>query len=223
MTGEWIVGPLAEPPPRATRVELDLDDGTRVTLADTRALGTFQHFPAGSIPLPELGLEPLHAEFTTAAFHKALERRRAPIKQVLLDQRVVAGVGNIYAAEALWLARIDPRRPAQSLTRAEAGRLVRSIRRVLELAPAARYSDWTGDDAYRWRVYDREGQPCRRCGRPLKRIVQAGRSTYFCASCVSRKRPVAPLHRARSVVRHKGVTQGGDRLGRTMERRPRMG
>jgi formamidopyrimidine-DNA glycosylase len=108
------------------------------------------------------------------------------IKPALLDQRVVAGVGNIYAAEALWRAAIDPRVAAARLGPKRRTRLVDAVRATMAdaLADAGRYQD--GEALDRLAVYGREGQPCRRCAAPIRRFVQAGRSTYFCGSCQRR-------------------------------------
>lgn len=181
MTGDWSIGRLEEPEERFARAVLELSDGTRVSLLDSRALATLTVHLPGEAPLPQLGPEPFDATFSAEWLRQAFERRRGAIKPSLLDQRVVAGLGNIYAAEALWLARISPRAIAARLGPARRARLVRAIRDVLRRAPAARYAD--RDGAARWRVYDREGKPCRRCGAPIARIVQGGRSTYFCPRC----------------------------------------
>jgi formamidopyrimidine-DNA glycosylase len=173
MTGDWEIGRVDEPTPRFARLTLDLADGTRVALVDRRALSTI------STVLPDVGPDPTDPSFTAEQFHALLVKRRTPIKVALLDQRLVAGVGNIYAAEALWGAKINPRRPAASLTRAETGRLLRELRKVLSVA--GRYS--YGEGAERFAVYDREGQPCRRCGTTIERFTQAGRSTYWCPYC----------------------------------------
>jgi formamidopyrimidine-DNA glycosylase len=98
----------------------------------------------------------------------------------LLDQRLIAGLGNIYAAEALWHARISPVMPAAKLTQKQVGALLTAIRRVIDRATGARYTD---SSVSRLAVYDREGKPCRRCRTPIARIAQAGRSTYFCPRC----------------------------------------
>jgi formamidopyrimidine-DNA glycosylase len=109
-----------------------------------------------------------------------LANRRGPIKPALLDQKLVAGLGNIYAAEALWRARIDPRLRASLLTPPRVRALRSAIAKVIERATGSRYTD---DDRVKLDVYDREGKPCRRCRTPIERIVQAGRSTYFCPLC----------------------------------------
>ena len=181
MTGDWAVGRLNDPRERYARAELELDDGTRVTLADSRALATLTLADDPADVLPALGPEPDDPSLTPASLAASLARRRGAIKPALLDQRVIAGVGNIYAAEALWRARIDPRTPARSLGAARLGRLIGAIRTVLRRAPAGRYQ--TDVSVSRWNVYDREGLTCRRCGGTVKRIVQAGRSTYYCPQC----------------------------------------
>lgn len=181
MTGDWKVGRADAEFERFTRAAIDFTDGTRVALADPRALSSITLHAPGDDPLPELGPEPADASFTARSLRDALARRRTPIKSALLDQRVVAGLGNIYAAEALWDARIDPATPASALSLQRLGMLVRAIRRVLESAPAGRY--WMNGAERDWNVYDREGEPCRRCGMAIERIQQAGRSTYYCPAC----------------------------------------
>lgn len=184
MTGDWTVGRAGEPLPRFARAWIDLDDGTRLVLEDPRALSSMSVRATAAEVLPRLGPEPLGDEFTAAAMAAGLARRRGPIKPALLDQRLVAGLGNIYAAEALWLAKISPRAPAASLHRLRVERLVRAVRHVLEHALAEVMAPSSEDGtASRFRVYDREGLPCRRCAAPIRRIVQAGRSTYYCPRC----------------------------------------
>ena len=185
MTGDWLVSDTAAVVPKFTRVVLELDDGTRVSLIDPRALSTVVLHRSGSAPLPVLGPDAADGNLSVEAFGEALSRRRVGIKVALLDQRVLAGVGNIYAAEALWLARIDPTAVASSLTPARQARLLAAIRAVFEKAQrvAGRYGE---DGAGRFEVYDREGLPCSRCGTAVRRIVQAGRSTYYCPRCQRR-------------------------------------
>ena len=185
MTGDWAVEASGDVVDRFARVVIDLDDGTRVSLVDPRALSTVTLAPPGVSPVPTLGPDAADPTVDVRVFENALSRRRIAIKVALLDQRVLAGVGNIYAAEALWLSRIDPRVAANSLTRARVTRLLAAIRSVLEKAQASsgRYQD-TG--AGRFEVYDREGEPCSRCRTLIRRITQAGRSTYFCPHCQKR-------------------------------------
>jgi formamidopyrimidine-DNA glycosylase len=180
MTGDWHLDRATDALPRFARATIVLDDGSRVVLDDPRALSTLDLHPAGASPDLGLGPEPSDPLLTARSLHAAIAKRRAPIKPVLLDQRVVAGLGNIYAAESLWHARIAPTTPASSLSLREVSRLLAAIRRVIDRATGARYTD---ESVNRLAVYDREGKPCRRCGTKIERIVQAGRSTYHCPNC----------------------------------------
>lgn len=184
MTGDWHISTASEPAPRYARAELVLDDGTRVVLNDPRALSSIQVERSDAVVLPRLGPDPLTPDFSPHALGNALARRRGPIKPALLDQSVAAGVGNIYASEALWRARVHPAAPAAALTPERLQAITRAIRAVLReaLAQARRYDDAQDDDD-RFDVYDREGEPCRRCGTAIVRMVQAARSTYFCPNC----------------------------------------
>src|SRR5581483_1231916 len=170
MTGDWEVGRVQEPLPPYSRVVIVFTDGTRAVLTDPRALSTLTLHAPGVDPLPDLGPDAIDPAFTPQYLKRILSARRIPIKPALLDQNVVAGIGNIYATEALWLARIDPRRSASSLDTTELARLVKAIRRVLAKGEP-------------WSVYDREGQRCRRGDGTVVRITQAGRSTYWCPDC----------------------------------------
>ena len=185
MAGDWEVGDTESALPKFARAVLELTDGTRISLVDPRALSTMKVHDAGELELPSLGPDPADAAFDGAFLRRVLAKRRGAIKPALLDQRVASGVGNIYAVEALWLARIDPRASASSLGPARLGRLVDGIRQALSKAEAAagRYSE---GDTTGLEVYGREGEACSRCGGKIRRIVQAGRSTYFCAGCQRR-------------------------------------
>jgi formamidopyrimidine-DNA glycosylase len=138
------------------------------------------------------GPEPLTSSFTAARLAERLAGRSARLKTLLLDQSFIAGVGNIYADEALWIARLNPLRSASTLTPDEVRRLHRAIRKVLREGIANRgasFSDYVGADgepganAERLAVYQRTGAPCLRCGRPIARIVIGQRSTHFCRRC----------------------------------------
>jgi formamidopyrimidine-DNA glycosylase len=183
MNGDWDVGTTADPLDRFARAVIELVDDTRISLVDRRALSSITLDKKGASSLPKLGREAgdptLDADYLLAA----LKRRKIAIKPALMDQSVVAGLGNIYAAEALWEAEMNPRKPASKVSRAKLERLVDAIRLVLspEKRLPGRYTDTR--EAGRFAVYDREGKICRRCGGTIKRIVQAGRSTYFCPSC----------------------------------------
>ena len=188
MTGDWSFGKANDEVEQRERGRIELSDGTRVSLIDGRAFAIMRLHAPGELKLPALGLEPLSPEFTGAVLRDALAKKTIPIKQSLLDQKVVSGLGNIYASEALWEAKISPERESNKLTAAAADTLVEAIRTVLGRAPAGRYYyDGTSEDAESsdsaWRVYDREGHPCARCGTKIKRIVQGGRSTFYCSKC----------------------------------------
>jgi len=194
MAGDWKLDRVGDELPRSARVSIDFTDGKRLLLVDPRALSSIALLPKGHTPFDDLGPDPSSDDFD-AALGAALARRSAAIKPSLLDQRVAAGVGNIYAAEALWEARIDPRVPARSLTPPQVRALAAAIRLVLDRGRASggRYRD--GEAVLR--VYGREGEPCLRCGTPIERIVQAGRSTCFCPRCQAHAEPEA----ARSPVK----------------------
>ncbi len=186
MTGDWAFGAGTDPIPATERLRIHCTDGSRVSLIDARALAVLRLHPPGELHLPPLGPEPLTEAFTVEAFREALASRRGPIKPVLLDQRVVAGVGNIYAAEALWLARIHPSRVAAALSRPRLLALRDAIREVLATAPVGRYyatAEAVGAEDVHWRVYGREGAPCLRCARSIRRLMHAGRSSYYCPGC----------------------------------------
>jgi formamidopyrimidine-DNA glycosylase len=180
MTGDWHLDMASDELPRFARAAISFDDGSRVVLDDPRALSTLELHPANVPPDLGLGPEPSDPALTAASLHAALARKRGPIKPVLLDQRLIAGLGNIYAAESLWHARIAPTTASSSLTLARVKALLAAVRRVIAKATGARYTDAS---VSRLAVYNRQGKPCRRCRTPIARIVQAGRSTYFCPHC----------------------------------------
>jgi formamidopyrimidine-DNA glycosylase len=186
MAGDWVVGREGDPDPRHARAVFDFADGTRVALVDPRALATIAVYEMGSGALPELGIEGTDPSLDGAALARALAGRRTSVKAALLDQRVVAGVGNIYAAEALWRARIDPRAVASSLGRARLGRLAAAIRETLVEATAEPGRYGRAEATGRLRVYGRRGEPCHRCGARIERVVQSGRATYYCPRCQRR-------------------------------------
>jgi formamidopyrimidine-DNA glycosylase len=189
--------PRPEDDPYA-RATFDLDDGSRLTFVDVRTLGEMQVLSARGWAGREaaMGVEPLEGAFTPELLSDLLSKSRRPVKEFLLDQSRVAGIGNIYASEALWRARISPRRRAASVGSVRAGRLHRAI--VDVLSEAVRKAGTTLGEATQdyvdsdgvpggfqefLAVYDREGEPCRRCGTAIRRIVQGQRSTYYCPSC----------------------------------------
>ena len=184
MNGDWEVGTTSDALDRFARAVIELDDGTRISLVDRRALSSITLDKQGSSSLPKLGKEASDKSLDADYLAQALQRRKKiAIKPALMDQSVLAGLGNIYAAEALWEAEIDPRSPASRMSKEKLARLVDAIRLVLSprRRRPGRYTETRGRD--RFAVYDREGQICRRCGGTVERIVQAGRSTYFCPDC----------------------------------------
>lgn len=192
LNGDWEFTTAPEPLPPHERVRMTTTDGIRVSLVDSRALCVVKRHAPGTFPGINAGPEPLGDDFTIDGFREALRTRRTAIKPVLLDQHIVAGVGNIYASEALWVARIHPATIANTLSRARVERLRDAIRDVLRTAPIGRYWERTTPDGVPvsdseiWRVYGRAGEPCRRCGSALREVVQAGRRSYWCARCQRR-------------------------------------
>jgi formamidopyrimidine-DNA glycosylase len=179
---------------RHIAAELHLGDGRTLWYDDVRRLGGFQLMNADEVAVLDrrLGPEPLEDSFTARRFSLILSGLRGPIKNVIMDQRRVAGIGNIYASEALFLARIDPRRAAGSLDEREVRVLRRTIRRVLREAirsAGTTFRDYravngrSGEFQTRLTVYAREDKLCVRCRTPIQRVVQAGRSTFYCPEC----------------------------------------
>jgi formamidopyrimidine-DNA glycosylase len=192
MSGRWRIDPaelLAHDHLLIDTAEhrLALNDARRFGSVDLVRTGELDHWP----PFAALGPEPLGPDFNGAYLVKAFDGRVAPIKALLLDQRIVAGLGNIYVCEALFLAGIAPHRPAGQVAKARLVKLVEAIRDVLEAAIRAGGStlrDYARPDgelgyfAKEWRVYGREGEPCA-CGGTVERRVDSGRSTFWCRKC----------------------------------------
>lgn len=189
-----------QPPETHEHLVMETADGTRIGFVDPRRFGSIDLVPTVAEDahklLAGMGPEPLEPEFSAASLGAALAGKRTPIKAALLDQRVVAGLGNIYVAEALFRAAISPRRAALTIPGARAARLAPTIKAVLEEAIGAGGSslrDYVRADGELGRfqdhfsVYDREGQPCPLCPGPesgcagVSRIVQSGRSSFYCA------------------------------------------
>jgi len=183
MNGDWLITTIDIPVDRFTRAMIELTDGTRIELNDRRALSALSLHAKGENPLPSLGMEANDPALDAEYLRVALKSRRGPIKPALMDQKVIAGLGNIYAAESLWRAKISPRAVSSSLSKARLVKLASAIHETLEAEDRApgRYTDT--ENRERFAVYDREGLPCSRCGSLIKRIPQAGRSTYFCPKC----------------------------------------
>jgi formamidopyrimidine-DNA glycosylase len=199
MTGAVLFDP--DPEPLHARVRLELDSGHRLVFDDPRRFGT-GHLVHGVVArdaylAARLGIEPFTDEFTGAHLFQLTRGRRAPIKAFVLDQRRIAGVGNIYADEALFRARIHPLRPAGRLRRAELERLREGIEAALQAgidAKGASIDDFRHIDGTRgafqnqFLIHRRAGEPCPRCGTNVVKLVVAGRGTYVCERCQRRPR-----------------------------------
>ena len=193
MSGSFRIEPAEHVPETHDHVVFDLSSGRSVVFNDPRRFGVMDLVPTVEVPrsplLADLGPEPLSATFDAAMLARACARSRRPLKVALLDQQVVAGIGNIYASEALHLARLSPRRRAGSIAardgkpRVEASRLVAAIKQVLTRAVERQTGRWIRGREFR--VYEREGERCptRGCPGRIRRITQAGRATFFCPVC----------------------------------------
>ena len=196
MTGSLLHarnGALADDPYR--RAVVRLDDGSDVAYRDVRRFGTWLLLEPDELDdylKARLGREPLDRSFTSRRMAERLRNRRAPIKAALLDQRTLAGMGNIYADEALWRAGVHPLRPAGELRDDEIARVTRGVKEALRAGVArqgATLRDYSTPDGERGRMqhefkaYGRTGEPCDRCGTPIEKTRVAGRGTWYCPSC----------------------------------------
>lgn len=182
--------------PKHDHVVFALSGGVRVTYNDPRRFGFMELWPTPSFEtyprLVDMGPEPLSNRFSLAYLNEVLEGRKTPIKAALLDQSVIAGLGNIYVCEALFRAGISPRRAANTVPGVRAERLFRAINEVIaeaieaggsSISDFASASGELGYFQHNFLVYGREGEPCKTCGATVKRIVQSGRSSFFCGVC----------------------------------------
>jgi formamidopyrimidine-DNA glycosylase len=192
MTGRLLHRRPDDPPEPYQRACFRLDDGTELRFADLRKFGTMWLTDDLSTVVGRLGPEPFDEAFTAERLAELAARRTAPIKSFLLDQYAIAGLGNIYADEALHAASIHPRRPARSLDSAEVARLHAAIRSVLVRAVGFRGSSFrdyvdpegaAGENQRHVRVFRRTGEPCHTCGAAIERVKVGGRSTHFCPRC----------------------------------------
>jgi len=192
MTGRMVFQRMEEDDYPGAHVALHYTDGTRLAFADVRTFGRMRLVEPGEPWDAALGVEPLSGGFTPEVFTGMLIGRKTPIKSLLLDQHRIAGIGNIYACEALWEAGIRPGRPAKALSKPAIGRLYHAIRDVLSRATELRgtsVDDYVDAEGLRGgfqnvlSVYGKLGEPCPRCARPIVRTVIAQRGTWWCRSC----------------------------------------
>jgi len=212
MTGHLSPHPADTPFPKHTHVRLLLDDGRELRYTDARRFGRMAYLASENLPaeLQRFGADPL--EIAKQQFAELLESHKSRIKALLLDQSALRGVGNIYADESLWRAKIHPKRIAASLSPKESSHLCTALQKVLREAIALRGSSIIdfldaegepGEYQQRHRAYGREGKHCFRCRTPIRRVMVAGRSSFFCPKC----QPV-PRSPKRSRKRSWSVTKG---------------
>ena len=218
MTGQIFVVRQGAPNDPYVRLVLELEDGREIRFRDIRKFGRVGlYIAADDDPFAKTGPEPLADSFTVAAFRRRIRGRKGRLKPLLLDQSFIAGVGNIYADEALWAARLHPLRTARTLRPADERRLWLDLRRILAEAVIRRGSsidDYTAPDGdgemqEHLQVYQRSGELCFRCGRPIRRIVVGGRATHFCSWC--QRLSAADRLAARTLLRPMATPEG---LGR---------
>ena len=210
MTGLLMPRPGREPPAKHTHVVMQLDDGRELRYIDARRFGRMAYLSGAGLQteLRRFGVDPLETQLEE--FTQSIHRRRARIKALLLDQHVLRGVGNIYADESLWKAKIHPAHLGARLKPAQLAQLYRALQEILREAIVLRGSSISdfldaegvpGDYQRHHRVYDREGKGCVRCKTPIRRVVVAGRSSYFCPQCQKAPKGWKKARRGRSRAR----------------------
>ena len=197
MSGRFLLLPAEHEDPKFTHAVFHLDGGDKLVFQDQRHFGLMKHVATERLhearELAKLAPEPFSDEFSRRYFRETLARSRRSLKEFLLDQTKVCGLGNIYASEAMFLARTNPAVPANLLSARKANVLFEMVREVLKEAiahseavtvdPEDIEGGYFGGDGDAWRVYGRENEPCLNCRRPIARIRQGQRSTYFCRRC----------------------------------------
>jgi len=192
MTGSLLVSQDSSEPPKYTRAVIHLDKNTDIFFRDPRKFGMMQLVKDKNSIVAKLGPEPLEADFTPQVLAQRLTKRTAPIKALLYDQGFIAGIGNMYADEALFAARVHPLRPGESLSQEEVARLHGAIRQVLRSAIGYKGAsvdtyfrpDGTpGTAQFEFKVAHCGGKSCPNCGTPIERIVVRNRGSYFCPKC----------------------------------------
>ncbi len=211
MTGQFAPFPAAQPSAKHTHVWFQLDDGRELRYTDPRRFGRMAYLAGGSLTteLTGFGADPL--EVSLDEFFSLIGGRKARIKALLLDQSVLRGVGNIYADESLWRARIHPARVAARLDRGQLAVLRKVLQEILRKAIRLRGSSISdfidangepGEYQQHHRAYGREGKPCYRCKTPIRRTIVAGRSSYFCPQCQRAPRSPSNKRRRSKVARN---------------------
>jgi formamidopyrimidine-DNA glycosylase len=194
MTGSLIVKKSDEEPPKYTRAVIHLDNGTDVAFRDPRKFGVLRLVGDREEIIGKLGPEPFDEDFTPQVLARILNKRKTPMKALLCEQNLIAGIGSMYADEALFATKIHPMRPADSLTRQEIERLYHEIRRILWAAienkgasvdTYFRPNGSKGTAHYEFKVAHRFKEPCYTCGTPVERIKIRQRGSYFCPKCQS--------------------------------------
>lgn len=201
MSGAFMMIDMEAENPKFTHALFELDDGRKLVFHDQRHFGLMKIVETKKLneakEISKLGPEPLSDDFSIEYLRSTLKTSRRSLKEVLLDQTKICGLGNIYASEAMFLAHANPTTPANKLSKPKSALLFDAIRLVLSEAvelgstlPITPHniggSIYGNGSEWEWRVYDRESMPCVECERPIKRIVQGGRSTYFCRKCQAR-------------------------------------
>jgi len=188
MSGDLLLGRSEKPMGNHSRLQLYFEDGLQLSFNDPRKFGRVWLVEDAESVLSQLGPEPFDTTLTPARFHDMLSARKRQLKPLLLDQTFLAGLGNIYADEALWAAQLHPLQPSNQLTRKQARSLLTGIQEVLTegIRRNGASIDWVyrgGDFQNYFKVYQRTGEPCLRCGAKIRRILVGQRSTHFCPRC----------------------------------------
>jgi formamidopyrimidine-DNA glycosylase len=188
MSGELVLDPVDAPQSKYSRVQLYFEKGVRLSFNDARKFGRVWLVEDPETILAKLGPEPLDSTLKPAAFHAMLTGRKRQLKPLLLDQSFLAGLGNIYVDEALHYAKLHPLTSSAELSKEQARELLKGIRKVLRDSIKANGSsiDWAyrgGEFQNKFKVYQKTGEPCPRCGAPIERIVVGQRGTHLCPKC----------------------------------------
>ncbi len=188
MSGDLRVEPQKIPLQKHDRLSVDFVDGMRMVFNDTRKFGRVWLVNKIETIIGDLGPEPFDPNFSSENLYQRLQKSRRSVKTMLLDQTILAGVGNIYSDEALFRAKIHPQTPSNEITSQKAGELLQAIRDVMDegIHRNGASIDWVyrgGDFQNHFRVYQRTGEPCLECGTPIERVVIGQRSSHFCPHC----------------------------------------